>query len=335
MVQQVLSDPSAAALDEGLVTAWLLDGLGGGRRIGWPEITAWRPEDGLLWIHLDYSHSNALRWLEHESDLEPIIRKALSSDESRPRCERFEKGLLTILRGVNLNPGADPEDMVSIRVWLEDHRIISCRRRRLASIADLEENLDKGRGPRSQGSFLAQLSEHLVRRMDNVIESLEMAAEDLESRISEDGSGHLRSKISDTRRVVIHLRRYLAPQRDALRRLQALNIDWLSSDARARLNETADQTQGYLEGLDAIRDTTQVTQEELTQKLTAQTERRMYVLAIITSIFLPLGFLTGLLGINVGGMPGIENPLAFWIVCLLALAVGGLSIAILRLLRWF
>ena len=76
-------------------------------------------------------------------------------------------------------------------------------------------------------------------------------------------------------------------------------------------------------------------QEELTQKLTEQTERRMYVLAIITSVFLPLGFLTGLLGINVGGMPGTDDPLAFWIVCLLAVIVSVVTLWVLRRMRWF
>jgi zinc transporter len=321
--------------NDGLVTAWLLDSQGGGRRIGWAEISDWRPADGLLWIHLDYSHPQSLQWLEQASGVDRIVRQALISDESRPRCEAFEQGLLAILRGVNLNPGADPEDMVSIRIWLEAQRIISCRRRRLASIADLQASLQKGKGPRSQGSFLAQLCENLVKRMDGVIEALEEDAVALEDSLADDDSGKLRGEISDTRRVVIHLRRYLAPQRDALKRLQAMEFDWLSPEARSRLHETADQTQRYLEGLDAIRDQTQVAREELTQKLTEQTERRMYLLAIVTSVFLPLGFLTGLLGINVGGMPGVDNPLAFWLVTLLALIVGGASLWILRRKRWF
>ncbi len=327
--------PLPADNDNGLVTAWLLDGQGGGRRLGWEDIAGWRPDHGLIWIHLDYSHPNSMRWLDEESGIDRIVRRVLTSDESRPRCEPFEGGLLTILRGVNLNPGADPEDMVSVRIWLEQRRIVSCRHRRLASIADLQERLNKGIGPRSQGNFLAQLSENLVKRMDGVIESLEDDALALEERLSDHERGNLRSEISDMRRIVIHLRRYLTPQRDALKRLQAMELDWLSSEARLRLNEAADQTQRYLEGLDAIRDQTQVAQEELTQKLTEQTERRMYVLAIITSVFLPLGFLTGLLGINVGGMPGVDNPLAFWVVCLLALVVGGISLWVLRLMRWF
>jgi zinc transporter len=326
---------TATEADNGLVAAWLLDGTGGGSRIGWPQIAAWKPGDGLIWIHLDYSDPNSQRWLQENSGIDPIVQKTLVSEESRPRCEYFETGLLTILRGVNLNPGADPEDMVSIRIWLEENRIVSCRRRRLASIADLQERLHKGSGPRSQGGFLAQLSENLVKRMDSVIESLEVGAETLEQRLSDGDDSNLRGDISDMRRTVIHLRRYLAPQRDALKRLKAIEFDWLSPQARSRLNETMDQTQGYLEGLDVIRDQTQVVQEELTQKYTEQTERRMYVLAIITSVFLPLGFLTGLLGINVGGMPGTDNPLAFWVVCLLAFIVTVVSLWILRRMRWF
>ena len=45
-----------------------------------------------------------------------------------------------------------------------------------------------------------------------------------------------------------------------------------------------------------------------------QMNRRMLVLSIVAAVFLPLGLLTGLLGINVGGMPGAENAWAFWIV---------------------
>jgi zinc transporter len=327
--------PSHDDTDNGLVTAWLLDGKGGGKRIGWQEIADWQAVHGLLWIHLDYSHANSERWLRDESGVSPIIQSVLISEETRPRCELFENGLLAILRGVNLNPGSDPEDMVSVRLWIEHTRIISCRRRRVASIRDLENALARNVGPRAQGGFLAHLSEQLGDKVDAVIESLENETEMLEDLLQTEESRSLRPQLSTIRRTVIHLRRYLAPQRDALKRLQAMEIQWMSQSARSRLNEAADQTQRYLEGLDAIRDQSLVTQEELSQKLSEQTEKRMYLLSIITTVFLPLGFLTGLLGINVGGMPGTGSPIAFWIVCLLALIMGAGTLWILRINRWF
>ena len=52
----------------------------------------------------------------------------------------------------------------------------------------------------------------------------------------------------------------------------------------------------------------------------------MYVLSVIAAVFLPLGFLTGLLGINVGGMPGADNAAAFWLVCLIASLLAAVSL---------
>ena len=62
----------------------LLDGLGGGRPIGWQEINDWSPEKGLLWVHLSCNAPEATHWLEKESGLEPLIVDALLSEGTRP-----------------------------------------------------------------------------------------------------------------------------------------------------------------------------------------------------------------------------------------------------------
>jgi len=61
----------------------------------------------------------------------------------------------------------------------------------------------------------------------------------------------------------------------------------------------------------------------------------MYILSIVAAIFLPLSFVTGLLGVNVGGIPGAENPYGFWEVNLLLLVVGAVIWAIFRWRGWF
>ena len=53
--------------------------------------------------------------------------------------------------------------------------------------------------------------------------------------------------------------------------------------------------------------------------------KNLYLISIIAAIFLPLGFLTGLLGINVGGIPGTDVTWAFWAVCALLAALGALG----------
>jgi zinc transporter len=62
---------------------------------------------------------------------------------------------------------------------------------------------------------------------------------------------------------------------------------------------------------------------------------RMYVLSVVAAIFLPLGFLTGLLGINVGGIPGTENPWAFLIFSLLIVGILVVQMLWFKYKKWF
>jgi|TARA_B110000503_G_C7116593_1_gene400641 zinc transporter len=61
----------------------------------------------------------------------------------------------------------------------------------------------------------------------------------------------------------------------------------------------------------------------------------MYVLSVISAIFLPLGFLTGLFGINIGGIPGVEDPNAFWVFSGILVVIVSLQIWIFKKLGWF
>jgi zinc transporter len=93
--------------NDGLIAAYVLDGKGGGRRVGWNEVRQWAPSDGLLWVHLNFTAPEGQQWLRKEGQLEEVVRDALLAEESRPRVSAFDDGVLIALRGVNLKSGAD------------------------------------------------------------------------------------------------------------------------------------------------------------------------------------------------------------------------------------
>ena len=93
---------------DGLIKAFLLDDKGGGKLLDWNGIRQWLPEQGALWVRLDFTVPEAQHWLLHESALDEIVADALIADETRPRCDFIADGALVSLRGVNSNPGADP-----------------------------------------------------------------------------------------------------------------------------------------------------------------------------------------------------------------------------------
>ncbi len=322
------------ASDNGLVAAYMLDGHGGGRPIDWPQIRAWQPGSGTLWVHLDYGSESARNWLLEHSGLEETVAQALIADETRPRSLAAHGGLLVILRGANLNAGAEPDDMVAVRVWLEAGRIITTRRRRIHTVESIRQSIDHGEGPTGPGDFLARLADGLTTRVGAVLVDLDDEVDALEDEVLGTESYELRTRIGAFRRSAIRFRRYLAPQKDTILRLQSERVEWLNDADRARLREIGDRTLRFVEDLDAARDRAAVAQDELNSRLSEQMNKTMYVLSIVAGIFLPLGLLTGLLGINVGGMPGVDSHWAFIIVCIILVVVAAGQVIFFRRKGW-
>ncbi|WP_372683610.1 zinc transporter ZntB [Desulfosarcina sp.] len=311
--------------------------LGSGKldnALTWADVDAWRPEQGLLWIHLDADHESVLQWLTENSGLSPLVTEALLEVGTRPRSVVQESGVLAIFRGVNCNPGADPEDMVAMRMFVTEQRVITMRRSRLMAVQDIHESLRSGRGPTTAGEFFVCVVDRITERIGEIVADIEDRVAEVEDTIVSAQSAELRPRLAELRRQSISLRRYIAPQRDLLARLVHERIAWLSEPDRVLLREIAERTARYVEDIDAARERALIAQEELNNRLSEQMNRAMYTLSIVAAIFLPLGLLTGLLGINVGGIPGTESPWAFLIVTVFLFVMAVVLIAWFKKLKW-
>jgi zinc transporter len=295
-----------------------------------------KPADkGVHWTHLNFTKDDALSWLQNESGLDPIVVTAMTADETRPRCLTIDNGVLLILRGVNLNPGAEPEDMVASRVWIEPNRVISAERRQLMAVRDLISDCQNNNGPKSPGEFVYRLARNLANRMEPSIDNLDDEIDAMEETISQTQNYALRAQISHLRRRAVRLRRYIAPQREALMRLITDGESLLNTRLIHRTREIVERTTRYVEEIDEARDRCQILYDDVNSHLSENLNRNMYVLSVVAGIFLPLSLLTGLLGINVDGMPGSKDtPLAFWLVCGALGVIGIVELLIARKLRW-
>src|SRR6185295_16461390 len=233
------------------------------------------------------------------------------------------------------NEGAAPEDMLSIRAWIEPHRMVTLRHRRSRSLKAIAEELDRGTGPAGVAEMTSSLIERVLEYVSTRVDTLGDAIAACEDQVLTETRGELRSQLADHRRRAIALRRFLAPQREAFAKLAQVLLPWLDATARARIVEAADRMTRTVEELDAARDRAAVTQEELQSKIGEATSQRLYVLSVITVVFLPLGFVCSLLGVNVGGVPLQHSDWAFWALCGVFGAVACAQLWFLRQRGWF
>ncbi|WIX33781.1 zinc transporter ZntB [Salinicola sp. JS01] len=320
--------------DTALVAAYELNGSGGGSLLSVRQLReAWQSPERPLWMHLDFRHTDVGTYLEDIAGLDEAAIEALLEEDTRPRVAKFRNGAVSTLRGVNLNPGAAPEDLISLRIWISANRLITLRRRPLKSVSEVRERIDRGEGALSVPDLLAWLAETLVDNVGDVAHQLDDRLGELEEdqlsdrEIDPDDLSHLR-------RSLITLRRFMGPQRDCLEQI-AHGPDSFDEDTRVSVRESANQLSRYVEDFHAMQERALILQEQLLNEHNERLNQRMYMLAIVTTVFLPLSFLTGLLGINVGGIPGADSHYGFAVFVAITAVVGGAVMWLLKRKHWW
>jgi zinc transporter len=321
--------------EDGLLFGCKLDGKGGASLIGWKDLDGQSPEGATIWLHLDSTSERVKTWLHEKSGLTETTAEALLAEETRPRVFRGKRGMVAILRGVNTNPGSQPKDMVALRIWSDGSKVITLRQHRLMTPRDVLAQLtQEGNGPKNASQLYLRLISRLIERMAPTVAGFDENLDNLEASLDISRANETRRKLSDLRQDSVILRRYVFPQREALNNLMSDPPVWMDDRCRLHLRETIDRLLRYIEELDAARERAMVIRDDISNQLAESTNKTLYVLSIISAVFLPLGFLTGLLGINIGGMPGIDNPYAFWIACLVMISIIIAELIIFRRLRW-
>ncbi len=266
--------------------------------------------------------------------LPQIVVQALLAPETQPRFSKLNRGFLLVLRGVNTLARTDPEDMVSVRLWVEPKRVVSVQLRPVLSLEELAEECEGGTAPPTIGQFLTELVRSMTAKIESMVMNLADELDDLEENSLDNGLAADRVLLSELKRQLIGVRRYVAPQRGALDRVSQAETPFLKEPDRQAIRENCDQMVRLVDELDAARERATVISETWTAARAEQMNRNMLVLSIVAAVFLPLGFLTGLLGVNVGGVPGAGSPYGFWIVCGVSVGLAACFWALFKWLKW-
>jgi zinc transporter len=307
-----------------------LDGKGGMISIAEDEVIQCEQP---CWLHLNYTHRKSAEWLQSTPQIPDTVRDALAGDSMRPRVSRLGDGFMIVLRSVNHNSDARRDQLVVMRVFINDKLIVSTRRRKVSAVDEVLTDLQNGNGPIDCGSWLVDVCDALTDHTSEFIEELHDKIIELEDALL-DQRMPARGELGLLRKQLIVMRRYMAPQRDVYARLASEKLAWMDDSERRRMQEIADRLGRGLDDLDAGVARTAILADEVASAMAESMNRRTYTMSLMAMIFLPATFLTGLFGVNLGGIPGGEWKYGFSIFCLLLVALAVGVAGYLRKRRW-
>lgn len=277
--------------------------------------------DTMVWVHLTTTAEHARTWLRDEALLPDYIIEPLIALESRPRCDALDDGAFLNLRG-RTDEELDSSDMLaSLRIWAKEGRVISVTRKHLLATDIVEKEVARGI-VRDPGDLITAFATAITTDLDPVVAALGDDLDDSEQQLDQARIFTLRQSVTRVRVQSINYRRFLNPQRAAIEKLAALPGAWLGTDDRAHLAAAADRAARMAEELEAIRERSSLMHEALTDLRAEQIDQRSLVISIAAMVFLPLTFITGLYGMNVGGIWFAKEPWAFDAIVALCIAIA-------------
>ena len=283
---------------------------------------------GFVWLHVDSLDSPDLKALVDQDDIPEVAASALMATETRPRCDRIDSGALINLRGPGDVPEESSDNLVSIRMWVRKGKVNSVTRYPLSAMKMVRDQMNAG-SIHDPGDLVAAFAREISTELDPDVAELGDELDDSESALEDRHIYQMRSTIARVRAEAINYRRFIAPERDALTTLAALEFDWLAEDDRLHIREAADRFARMAEELEAVRERAALLHEQLTDLRAEQIDQRSLYIAMVAFIFLPITFITGLLGMNVEGIPFKDEPWAFWAIFAFCLLIS------LGVLAWF
>jgi zinc transporter len=294
-----------------------------------------RQERGFVWLHVNSSLETGRKLVRQLPELPAEITEELLDSSEQLHFFQTEQGCLLSLGDILYESDPDNQRVSLLRVWLEPHRVVSARRHPLTAVDVIRRRIVSGHTPDSSAALLIELLEALANTFAPVAARLSGDADAVEDRLLAEQINDLHGLLGGLRRRAVYLLRQIEPQQRLLARLQSRPPPWFDEDDRRHLAETIAEIGEVAALIQSTQERAKAMQDELTAMLTEQTNKNLYILSVVSVIILPMTLLSGMFGMNVGGIPGLERPLAFWVVSGLIFLVGVAAYVVLKWRHWF
>lgn len=272
------------------------------------------------WLHFNLSHAQAQRWLERHADLPDSFYEALRDGTHSTRIERDDDALVAVINDLHFDFGFEPSDIATLWIGVGPRLVVTARTRPLRSVDDLRLAVRTGEAPRSTTELLERLMRTQADVLVGVVRTVTGRIDAVEDALLSRRPDAQRARLGELRRVLVRLQRLLAPEPAALFRLLQRPPAWMAEADAQGLRDASEEFSVVLRDMHGLQERVKLLQEEIAASVQEDNNRSLFVLTVVTVLALPINILTGLFGMNVGGVPMADAPHGFWVIVIVLVA---------------
>ena len=257
---------------------------------------------GVSWINVDgIGDPESLSQLGELYGLHVLALEDVVNVHQRPKFEDYGNTDFIVLRMPSLRPQLDLEQ---VSMFVGDRFVITIQERPGDCFDFLRDRIRNGKGRirRRDGAYLAySVLDAIVETFYPVVESYSDQLEEIESRVLANQTENVVGEVHAVRHDLRVLRRALGPTREVLSSMARADASDSEDDTHIFLRDCHDHTVQLMEALDTNRELASSLMDMHLSNVSMRMNEVMKVLTIIATIFMPLGFIAGLYGMNFDG----------------------------------
>jgi magnesium transporter len=260
----------------------------------------------------------------------PLAIEDAIAEAPGPKVDDYGNYLFVVFQIADYAPGPDGLQTRAIDMFLLPNGVVTVRDEHVPPLAALAQRCENEERLLSRGAdfFFHAILDHMIDHYDHTLERIEDEVDAVEDSVFRDPDDSVMRRVFNLKRDIAHLKRIVTPMREMLDRFSRARFSQIGNDVRMYFRDVFDHIQRINELADSHRDTLNSVLEVYFSTVQSKTNETIKVLTIISTILLPLTFLTGLYGMNFQGMPELQwryGYLFFW----------GLTAAVVVGMLWF
>ncbi len=287
------------------------------------------------WLHFRQSDTRVQSWLAACEQIPPHWRELLLDTDAHIHLETSEHGFSGVLGDFRYESDGDTDLLDTVRLYVDQRHIITTRIHALKAVDQLRIEVRNGLPVRSPMDIVFRFLEDVTDILDGHSARQAEIVDGIEDLVLKDRFLQESKELGGVRRLLTRLRRQVDAQRHALAQLAHRSPTWFREEDKIELRRSIERLNAAFLDLDAIQERARLLQDEIAGRITNATNRNLYVVSLLTAIFLPITLISGIFGMNVGGLPWENQQGGFsWVIVVMLLTITG-SLALLHWRRFF
>lgn len=287
---------------------------------------------GFVWLHFDLKVADLAPLLDAGQVGPSALVEAVFRPDEHQRVTVVDGHVGGMVADL-ARPGAKPNFAGRLHFVMGPRSLVSGRRGPVESPDATRTTAEKGCTIPSPVLLLETMVSYVAASMAETGQRLADELDGIEDHVIDGRVHDERRRLGPIRRAAVRLHRQLLGLSAVFHRLEeddaAQHLHGPAVAVGARLAQRIDALD---RDVGALGERARLLQDEVAARVAEESNRQLYVLSILSALFLPPTFITGLFGMNLKGMPFADDPRGFGVVIGLSLASAAATYGIIRIL---